>query len=103
MLRFSIGVPALGAMVFGSAGTMRFWQGWVFLALVLGTGLFSVVYFYHRDPELLTRRLRAREKIQEQRLIMKCWGMLYFLALVVDGLDYRFGWSQHCWVPCPSG
>ena len=100
-LRFWLGMPALGVVVFGPVGTLRFWQGWVYLAIMLVCGLFSILYFYHRDPELLKRRLQSREQIKEQRLIMKLWSMLYCLTLVVAGLDYRFGWSWAWLAPVP--
>jgi protein-S-isoprenylcysteine O-methyltransferase Ste14 len=88
-------------MVFGIVGTLKFWQGWVYLALVFAPGVFSVVYFYRRNPELLNRRLRSREQIKAQRLIMSAWSMLYCFTFVVAGLDYRLGWSAARLVPVP--
>jgi protein-S-isoprenylcysteine O-methyltransferase Ste14 len=82
------------AGVFVPAGSFRFWQGWAFLAAFLIPVVFTFVYFYLHDTEFLERRLRTKEQITEQKLLLK-WGKpLYIAAFLLPGLDYRFGWSR---------
>jgi hypothetical protein len=52
----------LAVLVLGSAGTLKFWQGWTFLAVNLAATLGLCIYFYRHDPQLLERRLLAREQ-----------------------------------------
>jgi protein-S-isoprenylcysteine O-methyltransferase Ste14 len=84
----------LAAMLFVPAGSLRFWQGWTFLALTS----IPVTYFswdlYKRDPQLTERRLQSKEKIREQRLLVRSLKVCFFAAFLLPGLDYRFGWSR---------
>ena len=82
------------AMLFIPAGTLKFWQGWAFLAVCLVNAVLLVICFYKRDPQLIERRLLKREKIREQQLIQKLGRPIFFAAFLLPGLDYRFGWSR---------
>jgi fatty acid desaturase len=91
----------LAALLFISAGSLKFWQGWVFMVLNLIAGLCSCIYFYKHDPQLLERRMLKKEKISEQRLIMTLWKVLAAVSIVLSGYDYRFGWSRTFPGPVP--
>jgi protein-S-isoprenylcysteine O-methyltransferase Ste14 len=93
-LRFLAVLPLLAAILFLPAGSLRFWQAWLFMILFYGTSLYLAFYFLRRDPRLLERRLQTREKAAEQRLFKILWIPLWIGALAVPGLDYRFGWSN---------
>jgi len=86
-------VVALAAF-FLTAGTFRFWQGWVFLISSFATSLLIAVYFHRHDPRLLERRLETREKEAKQRFFRRVWGPLWIVGLALPGFDYRFGWSE---------
>jgi len=92
-LRVVIVLPLVGALMFGPAGSFKFWQGWVYGSIfVVFTALFSA-YFYRHDPGLLERRLQNREPRREQRRFKMLWVPLWLCTLALPGLDYRFGWS----------
>ena len=76
------------------AGTNDFWQVYVFFGLLLIVMLAGTVYFLKHDPELLERRLKTREKEQEQKLIMLIMGLSVVAIYVIPGFDKRFGWSD---------
>jgi protein-S-isoprenylcysteine O-methyltransferase Ste14 len=82
------------AMLFIPAGSLRFWQGWTFMALVFIPVVYSYVYFYQHDPQLVERRLQSREKISEQRVLIRLLKPVFFAAFLIPGLDYRFGWTR---------
>ena len=94
VLRTLLGVILLSAMLFIPAGSMRFWQGWAFLALVLIPSVCVYAYFYKRDPQLIERRLQSKEKVVAQRLLITLLKPAFFIALLLPGLDQRFGWSR---------
>jgi protein-S-isoprenylcysteine O-methyltransferase Ste14 len=91
--RFGLGLCALAAMFFLTAGTFGYWQAWVWLAVVCIPMLFVLGYLLKYDPALLGRRMRTREKEPRQSLIQKL-GWVWLLALLLPGFDHRFGWSH---------
>jgi protein-S-isoprenylcysteine O-methyltransferase Ste14 len=84
----------LAGLLFLTAGSLQFWQAWVFLTLVSSAALLLTVYFLRRDPRLLERRMQRKEKTNEQRLFKIMWIPLWMGSLALPGLDHRFGWSQ---------
>ena len=94
ILRSLFAVVFVAAFLFIPAGSLRYWQGWVFMALFFLPMPFTSVYFLKRDPQLVERRLRTKEKTSEQKIILR-WGQwLTFASLLIPGLDYRLGWSH---------
>jgi protein-S-isoprenylcysteine O-methyltransferase Ste14 len=94
VLHLSLGLIILAAILFIPAGSLRFWLGWVFMALVFIPVIFFYVYFYRHDPRLVERRLQSKEKVSEQRLLIRLLKAAFFAAFLLPGLDYRFGWSR---------
>lgn len=91
--RFGLGSLLLATMLFLPAGTLRFWQAWVFLAILLLPMLLTVLHFLRRSPEVLQRRMNWKEKEPAQKSIL-FWAYPFFLAVfLLPGLDRRFGWS----------
>src|SRR5579864_5755101 len=84
----------IAVFLFIPAGSVRYWQGWVFLAIIFIPMLFTSFYFYKKDPQLVERRLQSKETVSEQKIIMKLAGPLFFASFFIPGLDYRFGRSH---------
>jgi protein-S-isoprenylcysteine O-methyltransferase Ste14 len=90
-------VIVLGLVVFGSAGTLDFTDGWVFLGLFAGSSLAITIYLARKDPALLERRTQAGPTAEKGRtqMIIQSFATISFLStIVVPGLDERFGWSH---------
>lgn len=84
-----------GLLLFVSAGTIRYWQGWVYLATFVGASLLISLYLVRHDPALLERRMRGgptAEKRPAQKIIMLFASAGYIGLLVVPALACRFGW-----------
>ena len=94
-IRSAVVLPIVAALMFVPAGSFRFWPGWIFVAVFAGFTFVFVAYFYRRDPRLLERRLQSKESRREQKHFQVLWMLLWTVTLVVPGLDYRFGWSEH--------
>ena len=90
-------VTLLASMFCIPAGTLWYWEAWTLIGtLVLpATGVF--VYLLKKDPELLARRLKTKEKEKEQKSLMKYSVWFFFLAFLLPGFDKRFGWSEVPW------
>src|SRR5215813_8257545 len=97
-LRSSLfGIVALAALLFIPAGTLAYWQAWLFMAVFVCTSGAITVYLAIHDPKLLERRMNVgprAEKEPAQKIIMRL-AMLGFIAMLVfPVLDHRFGWSS---------
>jgi protein-S-isoprenylcysteine O-methyltransferase Ste14 len=90
-----------GAMLFLPAGTWKYWQGWIFLGFMMIPMVAASIYFTGRDPQLVERRLQAKEKIGEQKLIMKFAKLIFIAAFLIPGFDFRFGWSPRTFGAVP--
>jgi protein-S-isoprenylcysteine O-methyltransferase Ste14 len=80
------------------AGSFLYWQAWIYFSVIFFPMLFVLRYLIKRDPELLERRLRSKEKLKEQKIILNLFSLLFLIGFLIPGLDYRFGWS-HVSVP----
>ena len=101
-----LGLAALAAVmaaaIFAAAGTLDYWQAWVFLAVFFGASTVQTVDVLRRNPALARRRLTGgplAEKEPAQRRIMFAISLGFIGLMVVPGLDHRFGWSS---VPLPA-
>jgi protein-S-isoprenylcysteine O-methyltransferase Ste14 len=92
-----LGALAMAALLFVPAGTLGYWQAWVFMAVFVGASSAIGIYLALKDPELLERRMQAgpaAEKETTQKIIM-AFAMAGFIALLIfPAFDHRFGWSK---------
>jgi len=87
----------MALLLFIPAGTVHYWQAWVYLAIFFGTSALTTLDLMKRDPALLERRMRGgptAEKEAAQRIIMLFASLGFIALLVVPALDHRFGWSN---------
>src|SRR5262245_61772080 len=87
----------MGFLLFAAAGSIPYWQGWVYLTMFFMLSVITTLDLMKRDPALLQRRMRGgptAEKEPTQRVIMLFTSLGFIALLVVPALDYRFGWSM---------
>jgi len=94
LVRFVPGIAIFVAVLFLPAGTLVYWEAWVYLAILFIPMIFVLVHLIRNNPELLERRLRMREKEAQQRLIIKISYLYFFTAFLLPGFDRRYGWSS---------
>jgi protein-S-isoprenylcysteine O-methyltransferase Ste14 len=91
-----LGTLAMAALLFIPAGTICYWQAWVFMATFGGASSAIGIYLAIKDPQLLERRMHVgptAETEKNQKIIM-VFALVGFIALlVVPAFDHRFGWS----------
>ena len=94
IVKYLAGVVLLGLLIFLPAGTLRFPNGWLLMALLfipmLGAGIVMMLH----DPALLEKRLNAKEKQGEQKEVVWGSGLMFIAAFVLAGLNFRFGWLR---------
>lgn len=92
--KIALGIILVGALIFLPAGTICFANGWLLMAVLFVPMFVAGVVMMLKCPELLKRRLNAKEKQKKQSVIVRLSGIMFVLGFVVAGLDYRFGWSD---------
>lgn len=90
--KFALGVLLVGLLIFLPAGTLVYHNGWLLMS-VLFIPIFAMgILLLVKNPELLKKRLDAKEKQKEQSLVIKLSGLMFIVGFVLPGLGYRFGW-----------
>src|SRR5262245_37211185 len=87
----------MGLLLIVPAGTIRFWQAWVYLSIFSSASALTTLYLLRMDPALLERRMRGgpmAEKRPAQKVIMLSTSIGFISLLIVPALDRRFGWSE---------
>jgi protein-S-isoprenylcysteine O-methyltransferase Ste14 len=90
-------ILVMGVIIFAAAGTMDYWQAWLFLACYFAASLVVSFWLARNDTALLERRMRGgpfAEGERSQKIIMAITSLGFVALLVVPGLDRRFGWSS---------
>lgn len=91
--KYVMGLLFMAVLVFWPAGSLRFWNGWLLIGLLFGPMLILGIVLFMKAPELLKKRLNAKEKMADQRGVVAISGLMFLAGFIVAGLDYRFGWS----------
>lgn len=94
VMRLVIGIPIIGALFFLPAGTLDYWQAWVWLATLFIPMGISLIYLVKMDPALLERRTRTDEMRPEQRRIIMASVVYLLITFLLPGFDVRSGWSN---------
>ena len=90
--KFILGVVLVGVLIFLPAGTIRYMNGWLLMGILFVPMFWAGIVMMLKNPGLLKSRLDAKEKQQEQNLVVKLSGLMFLGGFIVAGLGYRFGW-----------
>ena len=93
-IRFSLIPLFLGLIVFLPAGTLYYWQAYIYFAVLVVPMIFVILYFIKQDPKFLERRAKAKEKEKQQILLSSFSTVIFLSGFIITGLDHRFGWSN---------
>ena len=102
LLRILPAPLSLMVTLFFAAGSLNFWQGWIYIGWYSVSALFFVIYFHRRDPQLLARRMLSKEKVGQQKIILLLLKVNFATILVLCGLDHRCGWTRTLLTPVPT-
>lgn len=94
LTKFLCGLALVGALLFLPAGSFAFMGGWIFIGLLFLPMLVLGAVLLVKSPELLQKRLDAKEKENTQKGVVALSGLLFLTGFIVAGLDFRFGWSH---------
>lgn len=92
IFKFAFGLILIALLLFLPAGTLRYWNGWLLIAILFVPMFFAGIVMMLHNPELLKKRLNAKEDEAEQKTVIFLSGIMFLAAFVTAGLNFRFGW-----------
>ncbi|MBP5295430.1 MAG: isoprenylcysteine carboxylmethyltransferase family protein, partial [Lachnospiraceae bacterium] len=100
IVKFLLGLLITSALLFIPAGSFAYWQAWLLIGILFVPMFIAGLIMMAKNPELLRKRLNAREKESEQKAVLAMSALMFIAAFVLAGLNYRFGWIVlPFWVP----
>ena len=94
IIKYLSGVAAVGLLIFLPAGSLAYSNGWLLMGILFVPMFFAGIVMLFKNPELLKKRLNAKEKLKEQNTVLKLSGLMFIAGFVVAGLGFRFHWYQ---------
>lgn len=92
LIKIIAGIVLMGVLLFLPAGTIRWPEGWLLMIILFVPMFLAGLLMYFKAPDLLRSRLKAKETQSEQKDVIRYSGLMFLLAFIVAGLNYRFGW-----------
>jgi protein-S-isoprenylcysteine O-methyltransferase Ste14 len=92
LTKYFLGVIILGVLLFFPAGSFHYWQGWLLMGILFIPMSIAGFVMMVKNPELLRKRLNAKEKETEQKAVVTISGLLFITTFIFAGLNWRFDW-----------
>ena len=92
LIKFLAGIILTGLLVFLPAGSLTYWQGWLLIGILFVPMFIAGIFILVKSPELLRKRLNAKEKESEQKTVVALSGMLFLISFVMAGLNWKLDW-----------
>ena len=90
IVKYLLGILLVGLLIFVPAGTIEFYNGWLFMGLLFIPMFFVGIIMMIKNPELLKSRLDAKEKETKQKEVVVLSGIMFLIGFIIAGLNYRF-------------
>ncbi len=92
IIKFFSGVVLVCLLIFLPAGTLSYFNGWLFVGILFVPMFIAGIVMMFKNPSLLKKRLEAKEKQEDQSLVVKLSGLMFLAGFVMAGIGFRFGW-----------
>ncbi len=92
IVKYISGLLLFGLLIFVPAGTIHYPGGWLLIAVLFIPMFIAGIVMMFKNPDLLKKRLNAKEEEKEQKAVVALSGMMFVSAFVAAGLNYRFKW-----------
>ena len=93
IIKFSFGIIFVGLLLFLPAGSFNYFNAWLFMSLLFIPMFILGIFLFIKSPELLEKRLNAKEKEKTQKGVVGFSAILFLASFLIAGFDYRFDWS----------
>ena len=92
--KYILGVVSIGALLFIPACSFEYWNGWLFMGLLFIPMFIAGIVLMIKNPELLRKRLNAKEKENEQKEVILFSGLMFLSGFIIAGLNYKYNWIE---------
>lgn len=92
--KYLLGVILVGTILLLPAWSFSYWNAWLFMGILFVPMFIAGIIMLGKNPELLQKRLDAKEKEAEQKSVVALSGLMFLASFIVAGLDWRFGWTN---------
>ena len=90
--KFLFGLVLFAVLLFLPAGTIKYTNGWLLIAVLFIPMFIAGIVLMIKNPELLAKRLNAKEEEDEQKAVVAFSGIMFLAAFIIAGLNFRFKW-----------
>ena len=92
--KYIIGLIVVGCLIFIPANSLEYWNGWLLIGLLFIPMFIAGIILMIKNPELLQKRLNAKEKENEQKWVLLFSGLMFISGFILAGLNYRNEWIE---------
>lgn len=94
IIKYVFGVLIVGGLLFIPANSFDYWNGWLFMGLLFIPMFIAGIILMIKNPELLRKRLNAKEQENEQKWVLLFSGLMFIAGFIIAGLNYRYRWIE---------
>ena len=91
--KYLSGVLLVSLLLFIPAGTINYFNAWLLMGILFIPMAIVGIVLMVKNPELLEKRLNAKEKEVDQKTVITIGGLMFIVGFIIAGLDFRFQWS----------
>ncbi|HOO05409.1 MAG TPA: isoprenylcysteine carboxylmethyltransferase family protein [Ruminococcus sp.] len=92
IVKYLAGLLIFGLLLFLPAGTFKYPNGWLMITVLFVPMFIAGIVMMFKNPDLLKKRLNAKEEEKEQKGVVAFSGIMFLTAFVAAGLSFRFKW-----------
>ena len=92
--KYIIGLIVVGCLIFIPTNSLEYWNGWLLIGLLFIPMFIAGIILMIKNPELLQKRLNAKEKENEQKWVLLFSGLMFISGFILAGLNYRNEWIE---------
>ena len=90
--RYLMGIIIVGLLLFIPAGTIKYWNAWLFIEVLFIPMFIAGIVMMVKNPKLLKSRLDIKEKENEQKEVIIYSGLMFVIGFIIAGLNFRYTW-----------
>ena len=94
IIKYVLGVLIVCGLLFIPANSFDYWNGWLFMGLLFIPMFLAGIILMIKNPELLRKRLNAKEQENEQKWVLLFSGLMFIAGFIVAGLNHRYKWIE---------
>lgn len=90
--KFLLGLLIVSGLLFIPAGGIGYYNAWLLIILLFVPMFLVGIILLFKNPELLKRRLDAKEKENDQKQVVIISGLMFIVGFIIAGLNFRYKW-----------